>query len=65
MAGVSTRTVKTLRGTGLIEKTNHSRALGMADEYRLIMPGPDMPVLRVRPLVSAPGMATSMTSAAS
>lgn len=45
MAGVSTRTVKThlkvLRETGLIEKTKHSRALGMADEYRLTVPGSD------------------------
>lgn len=45
MADVSTRTVKThlkvLRETGLIEKTKHSRALGMADEYRLTVPGPD------------------------
>jgi DNA-binding MarR family transcriptional regulator len=36
MAGVSTRTVKThlklLREAGLIEKTRHSRALGLADE---------------------------------
>jgi hypothetical protein len=45
MAGVSTRTVKThlktLRESGLIEKTKHSRALGQADEYRLTVPGPD------------------------
>jgi len=66
MAGVSDRTVKThlktLRGTGLIEKTKHSRALGMADEYRLTVPGPDhAPVpmrldpdyIRIAPLVPA------------
>jgi len=45
MAGVSDRTVKThmkvLRDIGLIEKTKHSRARGLADVYRLTVPGVD------------------------
>ena len=73
MAGVTTRTVKThmkvLREAGLIEKTKHSRARGLADVYRLTVPGVDhAPVLmRLDPdydrLDTAPS-AVSVTSTA-